>query len=166
MGWRCRTWDGGAGHGMLQHQSTTAQPRLCTGILSTPGDGECVQRAGKSRLPRKKLSLSNPIQTFCSSSPIWEADPGHLATSACQMCRGGEQSPCGWETSPLPCVQARLGMQLCHITPALEKCLDGTWEQWEGGTGWDQSSLTQDSHSQDFVLCLGEVAMRHSSYRE
>lgn len=166
-------WDLGCRYGMKAQDrgcfSTRAprrSPSSAQGFCSAPGDGECVRGAGKRRLPRKKLLLSNPIQTFCSSSPIWEADPGLSATSARQMCRGGERSPCGWETSPLPSVQARLGMPLSHITPAPQKGLDGSREQREGRTGWDQSSLTNDFHCNSvLVLWLGEVAMRHSSSR-
>lgn len=105
VGFRVQIWDGGAGHGMLQHQSTTAQPQLCTGILEHPWRWGVRATSREMQISKAKLSLSNPIQTFCSLSPIWEADPSHLATSACQMCQGGEQSPCGWETSPVSCVQ-------------------------------------------------------------
>lgn len=133
-------WDGGAGHGMLQPQSTTAQPQLCTGILQHPWRWGVRARSREMQTSKEKVIAFQPHTDILQLVPHLGGRSQPFGHICLPDVLGGEQSPCGWETSPLPCVQARLGMQLHHITPALEKCLDGTREQWEGRAGWDQST--------------------------
>lgn len=85
----CRYGMEGAGQGMVQPWSITAQAWPRTGILRHPQRWGVWATSREMQISKEKLQLLNPVQGFRCSSPIWEAEPGRVATSARQMCWGG-----------------------------------------------------------------------------
>lgn len=55
VGFRVQVWDEGAGQGMLQHQSTTAQPQLCAGILQHPWRWGVRARSRETQTSKEKI---------------------------------------------------------------------------------------------------------------
>lgn len=157
-----RRWDVDAGHGMhkwdlgcrygMEVQDTGCSstrapqhsPSSTQGFWSTPGDGECVQRAGKCRFPRQNYRFPTPYRHFAACPPSGRQIPAIWPHLPARCAREGNRAPVDGKPPQSPV--CRLGMQLYPITPALGKYLDGTREQWEGRTGWDRPSLTDYFH--------------------
>lgn len=106
-----------------EHQSSA--PALHRDFAAPLEMGSACKEPGNANFQGKNYRFSSPFRHSAARPPSGRQILafGHICLPDV-LGRGTE--PLWMGKLPTPFGQARLGMQLCHITPALEKRLDGT----------------------------------------